>query len=172
MGAIFLRIFDRFLTGDVDKYEYEPKLLSRELSKARIMSYIFLVLSYASVIGLIIVASIAHYNPQLHWFKTTPTILGPKAFEMFWFGVSQVLQIIFLHIFNVNLKMLEKPHQRRHLTYPSLYLFATVVPILLIYVDAKTAVANTSLILANNMLLGMLYLLQHQSLHLKQHPKA
>lgn len=166
MNIIFARLFNRYLTGDVDRDTYSEKLIQAEIKRIKLLANFFLILAYASVISFIIIALIGHFNPSSHIFDDVPLFDNAFYFRMTLLSIGDIFQIIFLHLFKANLLMLKQPHKRRHITYAALYV-TSLLPLLLIFVDINIALAQSAFVLANACLFSALYLTQRQSLHVK-----
>lgn len=166
MNIILARLLDRFITGDVDRDTYNEKLIQSEIKRIKLLVNCFLILAYATIISLIILTMIAHFNPNYHWFIDVPIITGDVGYQMVIISLANVLQIIFLHLLKANLLMLQQPHKRHHLTYAALYV-TCLLPLVLTFIDTKGSVLTATYVLANACLLATLYLTQRQSFHIK-----
>lgn len=166
MSIILARILDRFITGDVDHDTYNEKLIQSEIKRIKLLVNCFLILAYATIISLMILAMIAHFNPNYHWFIDVPIINPNASYQMVIIGLANLLQIIFLHLLKANFLMLQQPHKRHHLTYATLYV-TCLLPLILTFIDTKSSILTTTYVLANACLLATLYLTQRQSFHLK-----
>lgn len=166
MNIILARLLDRFITGDVDRDTYNEKIIQSEIKRIKLLVNCFLILAYATIISLIILTMIAHFNPNYHWFIDVPIITGDVSYQMVIISLANVLQIIFLHLLKANLFMLQQPHKRHHLTYAALYV-TCLAPLILIFIDTKSSLLDATYVLSNACLLATLYLTQRQSLHIE-----